>query len=87
MNWKQIFYSAIEGYLIALFAKSRQMQLSQVAATQAQLEHAKELALRDQMDQNAASFSAQAKAVLEACKLFHSTPLHTLEHFLRSIVH
>jgi hypothetical protein len=39
---------------------------TQVAATQAQLEHAKELALRDQMDQNAASFSAQAKAVLEA---------------------
>ena len=37
-----------------------------VAATQAQLEHAKEIALRDQMDQNAAAFSAQAKAVLAA---------------------
>jgi hypothetical protein len=35
MNWKQMFYSAIEGYLIAMFAKSRQLQLSQSAATQA----------------------------------------------------
>jgi type II secretory pathway pseudopilin PulG len=37
-----------------------------VAATEAAAAHAKEIALRDQMDQNAAAFSAQAKAVLAA---------------------
>ena len=36
------------------------------AASEAATAHAKEISLRDQMDQNAASFSAQAKAVLAA---------------------
>lgn len=49
---------AVEAKKLAAEAKA-----ASVAAAQA---HAKEIALRDQMDQNAASFSGQAKAMLEA---------------------